>query len=174
MMPPFVDTTSTRTATPEGSPTKLSLHRCKSADSLLTDEKPPQYEPESANAKRHRSRSVDMLSSTTKKERTQSFDNWVGSFFYEESNPPDLQQDQQYPTTDDDCSDEESSVGYFERSNFLQADWSNTVEHIPPVGFEVLAGGILCFHPLLFVTGALTACGTLGTVHAVAATYDFC
>lgn len=73
---------------------------------------------------------------------------------------------------DDDDTSTTSSVHtmrYFEPSDFKLENW----EDLSPaqIGFAMVAGGFMCFHPVMFVAGVLTAFGTL---HAAGATYDYC
>jgi hypothetical protein len=87
---------------------------------------------------------------------------WMGSMFFDTPEGAS--------TYDDD--DDQSSIAYFIKSDFMQTNWSeNAVDYIPPIGFAVVAGGLALSHPILFVAGAITA---LGTSIAAGATYDFC
>ena len=77
-------------------------------------------------------------------------------------------------TLDDSSSSGDSSVGHFDPADFITTNWKSTMGIIPPVGFAVMASGFALFHPVLFVAGALTAFGTVGAIHAMRETYDFC
>jgi hypothetical protein len=77
----------------------------------------------------------------------------------------------QSPTTDGDESSMDSTVGYYEASDFVPTNWTQAVNIIPPVGLAMVASGIALTHPLLFIMGAVTA---FGTVQAVGAFYDCC
>jgi hypothetical protein len=63
---------------------------------------------------------------------------------------------------------------YFEPSDFLpQQNWEDlSASQIGiPIGFALVAGGLACFHPLVFVAGVLTAVGTL---QAATSAHDYC
>ncbi|KAG7365475.1 protein of unknown function DUF4782 containing protein [Nitzschia inconspicua] len=74
-------------------------------------------------------------------------------------------------TEDDDNSTTSSvhTIRYFEPSDFKMENWENL--SAAQIGFAVMAGGFMCFHPVMFVAGVLTAFGTL---QAAGATYDYC
>jgi VAD1 Analog of StAR-related lipid transfer domain len=77
----------------------------------------------------------------------------------------------QSPAADGDESSMDSTVGYYEASDFVPTNWTQAVNIIPPVGLAMVASGIAITHPLLFIMGAVTA---FGTVQAVGAFYDCC
>jgi hypothetical protein len=73
---------------------------------------------------------------------------------------------------EDDASSSASSIHtlrYFEPSDFKLENWENL--SAAQIGFAVVAGGFMCFHPVMFIAGVLTAFGTL---QAAGATYDYC
>ena len=70
--------------------------------------------------------------------------------------------------TDDD-DDDDASVDYYDSTDFMQTNWNSVMEHIPPVGFAVVASGVFFFHPIIFMAGALTA---ISTVHAGRTLHD--
>lgn len=71
-------------------------------------------------------------------------------------------------------SSSESTIRYFEPSDFLTQNWELLEfdrDYIPSVSLAMVAGGIACFHPLVFVAGVLTAFGTL---QAAGAAHNWC
>ena len=141
----------------------MTIHRCLSADDANKKQIESQYS-DAIISPRHRSLSEDVQASCTP--RTNQMRSFVNSLFDSGSDNGN----KNMGLDDDDVST--SSSRYFDKADFLEANWENAVDYIPPVGLAVVAGGLaLLFHPFIIAAGALTA---LGTVHAAGATHDLC
>ncbi|KAL3915499.1 MAG: hypothetical protein SGILL_005624 [Bacillariaceae sp.] len=118
-----------------------------------------------------------------------TYSDWIGSNFFAASsnnnvdnngggmkNLMDDIDDNDNDNNDDNASTASSTATapYFISSDFLpQQNWDSltTVEVWGAGGFALIAGGLACFHPFVFVAGVLTAVGTL---QAAGAAHDYC
>ena len=145
-----------------------AISRCKS-DGDLIETIPKQLSPDAKSEN-------GVVESNFSKTRSlsESLAEWKAGFFLSKPKTEDKQECDLYklPTDGDESTNgDASTTGYFDAQDFVSSNWKHAVDIIPPVGFAVVASGIMLFHPFLFVAGAITA---FGTMHAMGATQDYC